>query len=403
MRINAIESREEDKFIECLKSDRVRQEIQLVANKLWDKTALKNYVNYGDLKTTLSRYAYYSADELDTKFTESYYSNFNEIVDLDKDLKSKINVICDDLIPLLNSDALEYVRYRIIEQELLNYSVIKNVDVTAIKTVMNLLSKTNINDYYPKFTEALNSKATLGKCFTEKYLDETVYASEGSNNFKYFIDKIFRLYNQFVDIDNKNAESKFIELLNATIKSGNCVLLIMSKEENAESSISINLESVVFAKNNYPKFYPIPQSLNIEIAKSKDRAILKTQNNNIVLSNNIKRLINEVYELNELGAYKKLSNSIIRILIKEKLLERRSEDDTLCKICNRRRATGFRNQKICKDCVVNINLIATETESQFDSIKKSLIGNKPRAIKRYKKLVNSYKIINWLEYLDEEV
>lgn len=402
MELNAKKLMEEESFIESLKSDRERREIQLQANKIWNKTALKNYIANGNLKTILKRYAYYSPEELEAKFTEEYITNQESISDFEDEMKSKVNVICDNLIPSLSSDALEYIRYKIIEQELLSYPVEKNVDPTAIATVINLLKDTNIANYYPNFKETFDSRAILGKCFTEKYLDEYVFAAEGTSNFKHFIDKLFRLYNQFIKLDKKNAETKFIELINATLKSSNCVLLIISKKENTKSFISINVESVVFAKNNYPKFYTINQPLCIEIIKQKDRANLKIQNRSIILSNSITTLVKDVYQFNEIGAYKKLATNIINVLIKEKVLEKRSETDALCKICNRRRATGFRNQKICKDCIENINLIVGEAGFEFDSVKNALINSKVRAIKRYKKYTNNYTIISWLEYLDEE-
>lgn len=403
-------SREDYELSQGSYVDREKQEIKVIASKVWDETTLERYISYKDLKKILNRYAYYNTKEFDSKFSEGCIINLKAIADVDNSLKSKIDVICNDLLPLLNFEALEHIRYQIIVQELLNYPVVKKIDINAIKKVVILLKQTKIKEYYSKFLELLTPEKPLNeislKCLKENYLNKDICAYEGSGNFKYFIDKLFRLYKQLADLNKDKAETKFIELINSALRSHNNVLLGMYKEERLGKFLSIKLESIIFAKNGYFNFYPITQGLRLEIANRRDKAVIKTYHQEIMLSDTITLLINQTFYGKDLNEYKKLSGNIIKVLIKEKILEKRSENGLLCQICHRRPATGFRNQKICKDCANNIKIISEATGFEFDSIKKALIKNKKDTISRYKSnsnLNDCYTILDWLEYLDEDM
>ena len=397
-------SREDAKYFEDLQLDREKQELIMATLDIWQETA-DFYYNREKFKALQNKFSNYSPNALNAEFSKK--------ADLIYSLKEKISdensnslfTICDDLLPKFNFFELEYIRYKLTEQEHLKYAFIKDVNHVATKVVMDLLKGTQICEVYPKFTKIFKDKLNLKKCYTDNYLDDYVCTRQDSSNFKYFIDRLSTLHNEFVKINSATAEKSFKALINDTLQSQTKSLAIISTKETKKGTMEMRISIVIFAnKRAMFNFYPLNQIVNLILTMDDEGAHavmgMEANRNDVVLSDKITKSLLKIYDNGDLSEYLNLSKKLIIELVKSKYLVKKNETDELCQICGLQPATRYKNQKTCILCGYHVKALAAQAGINSDNAQRTLKQKENESFKQWQKRQKRYlskrNYINWL-------
>ena len=383
--------------------DRDKQINELIRYYIWEKTSPFTYysVHEEEINKKIEKLSEEFSKEYNdyALYIEDFWGSIYEEDDKADNIKN-----IEKLLNGLDSREIEYVRYKIIQQIRIPgcEPYLKNINYRSDETlkVLELLEKTEIGNYYPIFKDVFSSEEYRKKCFTENYLDNSVLAGNDPANFKAFIDKLFSLYGQLEELDKDNAEKAFIDTIDSALKMQTPCLLICCKEKYSNN---ISVKAVFFAKDDEFKFYKLNN--NSTFIKKNDEnnkyLLINIYQTDYELKSDIQKLIDDIYVSKKVAKYPNLLNKLLKCLIKQRILVKKSKADRLCNVCNKQSSEKhYKNQSACITCQKMIEYLVEDYFNKnnktikIQSLHKRLKQAKNEPTEKWRKRQHRYIIKN---------